>query len=477
MNILYLASEVAPFSKTGGLADVAEALPATLASLGHQVTVVTPLYREVRDRRIRPLDLQIRLRFPFGTHTGRLHSAEVAPGHRVVFLEHPGFFDREGLYQRGGVDHPDNHRRFAFFSIGALASAQRLGLEPQIVHLNDWQTGLAALALATGYRATSLSSAKSLFTVHNLAYQGLFPRSAVADLGVPWSLYNPDQLEFYDRINFLKAGLVFSDALSTVSPSYAREIQTPQLGCGLDGLLRKRSADLHGILNGINVREWSPGEDPLIPARFTAKDLSGKKRCKTKLLGHFGLTGQSAPLFGMVSRMVVQKGLDILLAALATVLEEDLRVVVLGSGDAAYERGLQSLMARYPKKLAVKIGFDRKLAHWIEAGSDFFLMPSRYEPCGLNQMYSLRYGTIPIVRATGGLEDSVEDLSSPDGGTGVKFIEYSAPALGAAIARALELYRDPQKLTAVRRRGMAKDFSWTASARLYEALYRSLVGQ
>ncbi len=475
MNILYLASEVAPFSKTGGLADVAEALPATLASLGHQVTVVTPLYREVRDDRIRPLDLQIRLRFPFGAQSGRLHSAQVAPGHRVVFLEHPGFFDREGLYQRGGVDHPDNHRRFAFLSIGALASAQRMGLEPQIVHLNDWQTGLAALALASGYRATSLRSTKSLFTIHNLAYQGLFPRSAIAELGVPWSLYNPDQLELYDQINFLKAGLVFSDALSTVSPTYAREIQTPQLGCGLDGLLRKRSADLHGILNGINVKEWSPGEDPLIPARFTAEDLSGKQRSKKELLGFFGLTDQSAPLFGMISRMVVQKGLDILLSVLPKVLEEDLKLVVLGGGDAAYERGLQSLMARYPKKLVVKIGFDRKLSHWIEAGSDFFLMPSRYEPCGLNQMYSQRYGTIPIVRATGGLEDSVEDLSSPEG-TGVKFTEYSAPALGTAIARAIDLYRDPQELNAVRQRGMTKDFSWTASARRYEALYRSMVG-
>jgi starch synthase len=474
MNILYLASEVAPFSKTGGLADVAEALPATLASLGHQVTVVTPLYREVRDDRIRPLDLQIRLRFPFGTQPGRLHSAQVAPGHRVVFLEHPGFFDREGLYQKGGVDYPDNHRRFAFLSIGALAAAQRIGLVPQIVHLNDWQTGLAAVALATGYRATSLSTTKSLFTIHNLAYQGLFPRSAVADLGLPWSLFNPDQLEFYDQINFLKAGLVFADALSTVSPTYAREIQTPQLGCGLDGLLRKRSADLHGILNGINVKEWSPGEDPLIPARFTADDLSGKTVCKKELLVFFGLTGQSAPLFGMVSRMVVQKGLDILLAVLPKVLEEDLRLVLLGSGDAAYERALQSLAARYPTKLAVKIGFDRKLSHWIEAGSDFFLMPSRYEPCGLNQMYSLRYGTIPIVRATGGLEDSVEDLSSPEG-TGVKFSEYSAPALGTAIARALDLYADPQELKAVRQRGMTKDFSWTASARRYEALYRSLV--
>jgi len=475
MNILYLASEVAPFSKTGGLADVAGALPATLASLGHQVTVVTPLYREVRDDRIRPLDLQIRLRFPFGTQSGRLHSAQVAPGHQVVFLEHPGFFDREGLYQRGGVDHPDNDRRFAFLSIGALASAQRMGLEPQIVHLNDWQTGLAAVALATGYRATSLGSTKSLFTIHNLAYQGLFPRSSMADLGVPWSLYTPDQVEFYDRINFLKAGLVFSDALSTVSPTYAREIQTPQLGCGLDGLLRKRSADLHGILNGINVKEWSPGEDPLIPARFTAEDLSGKKRCKKELLGFFGLSDQGAPLFGMVSRVVVQKGLDILLAALPKVLEEeDLQVVVLGSGDAAYESALQSLAARYPRKLAVKIGFDRKLSHWIEAGSDFFLMPSRYEPCGLSQMYSLRYGTIPIVRATGGLQDSVEDLSSPEG-TGVKFTEYSALALGTAIARGIELYRHPRELSAVRRRGMAKDFSWTASARRYEALYRSLV--
>ncbi len=479
MRILFLSSEVAPFSRTGGLADVAKALPATLASMGHPVTVVTPLYGSVRDGRVRSLGKRFSLRFPFGEQSGELHGASLAKNLEVLFIGHAGFFDRPGLYQPPqGADYDDNHRRFAFFSIGALAGAQMIGFAPDIVHLNDWQTGLAAVALKGGYRNTELKDAKVVFTIHNLAYQGLFPMSAAAELGLPAALLTPDQLEFYGQLSFIKAGLVFADALTTVSPRYAQEIQTPELGCGLDGLLRRLSPRLTGILNGIDDQEWNPESDPALAARYSWRDLTGKSQCKEALLREQGLAespGELAlPLFGIVTRLALQKGIDILLSAIPLLMQEPLKLVILGSGDATFERGLRRLRERFPRNLAVRIEFDPMLSHRVEGGSDFFLMPSRFEPCGLSQLYSLRYGTIPVVRATGGLEDTVEDIALPQG-TGIKFREYSADALVAAVRRALALYAEPEKLNEVRIRGMKRDFSWKSSAQQYESLYRSLV--
>lgn len=475
MKIVFASSEVAPFSQTGGLADVSHALPAALASRGHELLVVTPQYASVQANSLERLD-EITLRFPFGEQRAVLRGIQLSRRQQVVFLDHPGFYARDGIYQ-GAREYTDNHQRFAFLAIGALAVAQVLRFNPEIIHLNDWQTALAALALDRGYRGTALETASSVLTIHNLAYQGIFPKTAMSDLGLPWELFTPDGLEFYDGVNFLKAGILFADALTTVSPKYAREIQTPELGFGLDSDVRRRSADLRGILNGVDYREWDPQSDSFLPHHFDSSDFSGKELCKRELLSQYALPPppESAriPVFGMVGRLASQKGIDLLLQALPWLMESDFYVVVLGSGEARFEQGLLQLRDRWPAKMAVKIGFDRKLSHLLEAGSDFFLMPSRYEPCGLNQMYSLRYGTVPVVRATGGLDDTVTDISSPEG-TGIKFEPYTASALAAAVHRALDLYAEPARLEEVRRRGMKADHSWEVAAEKYEALYRSL---
>ncbi|MBI3185981.1 MAG: glycogen synthase GlgA [Myxococcales bacterium] len=478
MRVLFLASEVAPFSKTGGLADVAGALPKALSKRGHELLVVTPLYSQVKDKAIQPAGGPFTLRFPFGEVEGWLRQAQLGRGHRVLFVDQPAFFQRPGLYQEDNRDYPDNHRRFAYFSIAALAAAELVKFTPEVVHLNDWQTGLAAVALARGYQGTRLSSARSVFTIHNLAYQGAFPKLVMDELGLPWELFNPEGLEFYDRPSFLKAGIAFADALTTVSRRYAEEIQTAEGGWGLEGFLRDRRHKLRGILNGADYSEWDPQADPYLPARFSPKDLSGKEQCKKKLLERFGLPAAAvaSPAFGLVGRLADQKGIDLLLYSLPRLLERELTVTVLGSGEARYEQALRQLAARYPRKLGVKIGFDPALAHLLEAGSDFFLMPSRYEPCGLNQMYSLRYGAVPVVRRVGGLDDTVVDLKEK-GATGIKFGDYQPTAFLEAVDRALGLYRDRRKLGEVRRRGMAEDFSWEAAAKQYEEIYQSLAAR
>lgn len=473
MRILFVSSEVAPFSKTGGLADVAGALPEALAKLGHEVRVVTPLYATVKnDGRIQRTSQIVRLRFPFGDQLAAIHEAQLGPRHAVWFLDHPGFFRRGGIYGDNNGDYTDNHRRFGFLSVAALTAAQVLKFPADIVHLNDWQTGLAAVALKRGYQGTELRRAKSVFTIHNLAYQGMFSKGIMQDLGLPWELFTENQLEFHDGVNFMKAGLAFADALTTVSRRYAQEIQTPEYGNNLDAFIRARSHKLHGILNGVDYDEWDPRTDRFLPARYSADDLSGKARCKDALLDYFNLSG-GVPVFGAVTRLAGQKGIDILIDGIYRMLHRDLRVVVVGSGEARFESGLRQLAHLAPGKVAVKIGFDNALAHLIEAGSDFFLMPSRYEPCGLNQMYSLRYGTPPIVRATGGLDDTVIDAGQPNG-NGVKFEHYQGSAVAWAIDRAIDMYWNPDWMGPVRRRGMLQDFSWDVSARRYEELYASL---
>lgn len=480
MNILFISSEVAPYSKTGGLGDVLGALPAALARRDHEVMVVSPLYTSVRAEELEPLGAQVRLRFPFGEPVAELKGVALAENHEVVFLDCPWFFQRPGFYGEGGGEYGDNHRRFAFLSVGALQAAQVLGFIPDIVHLNDWQTGLAPVALKRGFAGTELSRARSVFTIHNLAYQGWFHKGVMDDLGLPWDLFNVNGLEFHDQVNFMKAGLAFADALTTVSRRYAEEIQTYEGGNGLDGLLRARRQDLYGILNGIDYGEWNPETDRFLPAHFRADDLEGKWECKRALLERFGLPRDDAamrrPVFSVVSRLAEQKGIDLLIAAMHSFLQGgDATLVALGSGDPRQEQGLRELAWRFPERAGVRIGFDAGLSHLVEAGSDFFVMPSRYEPCGLNQMYSLRYGTVPIVRATGGLDDTVEDLAAPEP-TGIKFRDFDLGQLLHALWRGLDVYRHGSGwLDEVRRRGMRRDFSWAASAAQYEALYRSLV--
>ncbi|HEY6004464.1 MAG TPA: glycogen synthase GlgA [Anaeromyxobacter sp.] len=474
MEILFVSSEVAPWSKTGGLGDVGGALPRALAARGHEVTVVSPRYGGIDalaqgfERR----DGAVRVR-------GEAASLWVLRGRPEVHLvEHERFFgSRRGLYGEGGHDYADNAERFAFLTRAALALPAASGKRIRIVHANDWQTGLAAYLLRHEHaHDPALAGARTVLTIHNLAYQGVFPKQVVPFVGLPWDVFRYEAMEFHDRLNFMKAGLTFADALTTVSPTYAKEILTPEGGEGLDPVLRHRRADLHGILNGIDVTEWDPARDAHLPAHYSSRDLSGKAVCKAALQRELGLPARAdVPLLGMISRLADQKGLDLVVAALPDLLARDVQLAVLGSGSHAYEDAFRRAAAGRPDRLAARIGFDEPLAHRIEAGADAFLMPSRYEPCGLNQMYSLRYGTLPVVRAVGGLEDTVEDFDGWMRGTGFKFREYSPQALLLAVRRALDTYRDRRTWQALVLRGMAQDFSWDRSARSYEALYRALV--
>jgi len=474
MEILFVASEVAPWSKTGGLGDVAGALPRALAARGHAVTVVSPRYGgiDAPAHGFVRTDPAVRVR-------GEATAAWMKEGRpEFVLLEHERFFgSRKGIYGEGGHDYGDNAERFAHLTRAALALPAAMGKRPRVVHANDWQTGLLPFLLRHEHgQDPALVGTRTVFTIHNLAYQGFFPKQLVPFLGLPWDVFRLDAMEFHDQLNFMKAGLTFADVLTTVSPQYAKEILTPDAGAGLDPVLRQRRADLHGILNGIDVSEWDPARDPHLPAHYSSRDLSGKAICKAALQGELGLPVRpDVPLVAMVSRLVDQKGIDLVVATLPDLLGREVQLAVLGSGSHAYEDAFRRGAAARPDRMAARIGFDEALAHRIEAGADVFLMPSRYEPCGLNQMYSLRYGTVPVVRAVGGLEDTVEDFDGWNRGTGFKFREYTPQALMLAVRRALDAYRDRRAWRALVVRGMSQDFSWDRSARSYEGLYRMLV--
>jgi starch synthase len=477
MRVLHVASEVAPYSKTGGLADVLGGLPSALQKLGHDVTVVTPRYGSIDPDRFGLARWLTPLPVALGAESVTASIFEGRPPGgaklRVLFVDHAPSFQRKGLYREGGVDYPDNARRFTLLGRAALGLCAQLNWRPDIVHGHDWQAG----PLLIDATRSSLAP-RTVFTVHNLAFQGLFPESIVDELGFPRALYNPEGFEFYGQASLLKAGLVFADRLTTVSPGYAREIQTPEHGMGLDGLLRARADRLTGILNGVDYDVWNPERDPLLPARYDADRLDGKRVCKAALQREFGLPVKpDAPLFGSVSRLTDQKGFDLIVAALPQLLEHDLQYVALGTGDSAIETALRDLQKKHPKKVSVEIAYDERLAHLIEAGADSFVMPSRYEPCGLNQLYSLRYGTPPIVRATGGLDDSIVDFDArSQTGTGFKLEPYTAQALYETWRRALLVYRDsPADFTRLLRRAMSQDFSWTAAARRYADLYTHLL--
>jgi starch synthase len=474
MEILFVASEVAPWSKTGGLGDVAGALPRALAARGHAVTVVAPRYGSIDAAAAgfaRRDGILVR-----GEPVGLWARGE--PGRpEVVLVEHERLFGaRRGLYGEARGDYADNAERFTLLSRAALALPAALGRRPRVVHANDWQAGLVPWLLRHEHgHDPALAGARAVFTIHNLAYQGVFPKQVLPALGLPWDVFRYEAMEFYDQVSFMKAGLTFADALTTVSPTYAKEILGPDEGAGLDPLLRHRRDVLHGILNGIDVQEWDPARDPHLPAHYSARDLAGKVACKASLQRELGLPVRpDVPLVGMVSRLADQKGVDLVVASLPQLLLREAQLAVLGTGSHAYEEAFRRAAAAHPSRIAARIGFDEGLAHRIEAGADLFLMPSRYEPCGLNQMYSLRYGTVPVVRAVGGLEDTVEDFDGWNRGTGFKFREYAPAALLLAVRRALDAFRDARAWRALVLRGMAQDFSWDRSARGYEALYASL---
>lgn len=479
MKILIVAPEGLPFSKTGGLADVIEALPRTLAARGHDVAVLLPRYRNTPTDKVAVPSLTIPMgggmRFPAIAEGGRLH------GVGYYFVDDPEYFDRDQLYGPAGKDYPDNAERFGEFARAAIEFCKRVWM-PELIHCHDWQAGLVPVLLRTEYaQDPAVQRLPVVFTIHNMGYQGIFPMEKLKKIGLPESLFTIDALEFFGRINFLKGALIYSDYLSTVSPKYAQEIQTPEYGHGLDGVVRNRAASLTGILNGADYAAWNPEKDKLIAARYSPKDLSGKVACKKNLIEVFGLSADTMdkPVIGIVSRFAGQKGFDLIEKIAPDLLAEDLAVAVLGAGDAKYEKLLRDLQIAYPEKFSVKITYDNILAHKIEAGADIFLMPSHYEPCGLNQIYSLKYGTVPVVRATGGLDDTIEAYNPDTGsGTGFKFQAYDGEALLDAIRQALTVYRnDPAAWRRIQTSGMAKDFSWQASAieyaRLYEVAWKS----
>jgi starch synthase len=468
-----VASEAAPFAKTGGLADVVSSLPRALAHLGHTIDVVVPRYRHVTPgERIASLAV----RDENGTADVDVYA--VREGRvRFVFIDHPPYYDRDGLYGIGNDDYPDNAARFALLARAALAWGAAEDDPYTIVHAHDWQAGLVPVLLRRGETAGgALRDASAVFTIHNLAYQGLFDAGWVMRLGLEQDLLTPDTLEYWGRISFLKGGIVFSRWITTVSPRYALEIQTPEFGFGFDGILRSRSRDLVGILNGIDYDQWDPARDPCLPVPYDASRLDGKQAAKRQLLELVGLPpgddDRSRPLVGLISRMVDQKGFDLLAELAGELPRLEAAFVLLGTGERRYEELWRSLAARHPNRIAVKIGFDEAMAHRIEAGADLFLMPSRFEPCGLNQMYSLRYGTVPVVRATGGLADTVRDVDSVTGeGTGFTFADATPSALLAALQRGLDAYGDPSLWRRIQVAGMQQNFAWDTSARQYAGLY------
>jgi starch synthase len=477
LRILMVSPEATPFAKTGGLADVAGSLPLALARLGHEVTLVLPRYRGIvdagEDLGERVIDLGSR-RQPVRYH--RLPAGERA---EVVFVDAPELYDRDFLYGAADEDYPDNALRFAVLARAALEYAAGASAPYGLVHAHEWQAGLVPVYLRRSYAgAAALRACPSVFTIHNLAFQGLFPGSDLRLLGLPPDVYTTDGLEYWNQISFLKAGINFSDWITTVSPRYAKEILTEEYGFGFDGVLSARKDVLSGILNGIDVERWDPQRDPHIPAPFGAEDLSGKLKAKARLLAAFRLPAEAAaldrPVIGLVSRLTDQKGFDLIAQAIDDLVGLDTTYVLLGTGEARYEEGWQRAASERPDRVGVRIGFDEPLAHLIEAGSDLFLMPSRFEPCGLNQMYSLRYGTVPIVRATGGLDDTVVNYNERSGrGTGFKFKEYTPQALVRTVKRALKLFGRRKEWRALQLAGMRQDFSWDASAREYVKVYRN----
>ncbi|MBS1824926.1 MAG: glycogen synthase GlgA [Acidobacteria bacterium] len=470
-RILMVSSEARPFSKTGGLADVLGSLPPALVEAGEEVAVVLPRYRSTSLGGARKIADDITLWIGPGRYTASLWLVHNR-GVDYYLVDCPVFFDRDGLYAAAGKDYWDNDTRFAGLCHGALHVARHF-FRPNIIHCHDWQTGLLPAYLHQYYSTDpTFHGVKTVFTIHNLGYQGLFDRGRMFWLGLPESIFRPDLIEFHGSINLLKAGLVYSDALTTVSPTYAQEIQTPEQGFGLDGLLRARSASLSGILNGIDYSVWNTETDPHLAAHYSHRELEGKRACKLDLLRTMGLPTDDpdVPVVGIVSRFASQKGFDLIAQVAYDLVHWGFRMAVLGNGDPQYESLFRTLAEMRPDKFAVRVAFDDALAHKIEAGSDMFLMPSHYEPCGLNQMYSLRYGAVPIVHATGGLDDTI------DSGTGFKFWSYSGEAMLGALREALTVYAfDRDRWTGMMRAGMQRDFSWSTSAAAYAGLYASLL--
>ena len=480
MHIVFAASECVPYVKTGGVAEVVGALPKELVRQGHQVTVYVPLYRQVQ-KHLKDRKLAIRsLTIPFSYYNRfvTVVNGGISEGVQFYFIDCPELFDREFVYETASGDYADNAERFGLFCRSVLDSTKQLGV-PDVFHIHGWPAGVLAILLRTVYYFDPvLKNVACLLTIHNSDRQGWFPRETVEKLLLPWEVYTPDRAEFYGTFDFLKGGIVYSDAINTVSRKYAQEIQTAEFGNGLDGVLRARAQDLHGILNGVDYQVWDPATDSKIAAHYSPDRLEGKVACRRDLLHAYGVSNVSddTPVLGMVSRLATQKGLDLLAQAFDQLVQENMFLVMLGTGEPYYENLLRSWKERFPGKVAVAITYDETLAHKVEAGSDMILMPSRSEPCGLNQIYGMKYGTVPVVRATGGLDDTVQEWSADaETGTGFRFYDYKPEDFLHALRSAFGVFADKKQWRTLMRNGMARDYSWTKPAKEYIQLYEEIV--
>lgn len=476
MRILIASPEANPFARSGALAEVIFGLAKALNQRGNEVTIVLPCYRQVRQAGYELQHLKQTLTIPlsFKSLTAEIYTARLQSGLEFFFIGQDSLYDRDGLYGTQFGDYQDNAERFIFFSRAIPELLTQLELTFDVCNCHEWQTGLVPVYLRTLYQQSPYCRRVAVvYTVHNVGYQGIFWHYDMALTGLPWELFNPKVLEFYGKINLEKGGLVFADLINTISEQYRREILTPEFGFGLEGVFQERQEDLYGILNGVDYETWDPSRDKYLPATYSRDDLSGKAVCKQALIDRFGLQLEAGqPLLGMTTRLVERKGLDLVLAILPTLLNQGLGFVLQGTGDERYQYAFSELRQRYPTQVGVEIGYTDALAHLIIAGTDIFLMPSRYEPCGLDQLYCLRYGTIPVVRAVGGLEETIVDYDAAQGtGTGFKFKEYNAEALQQAVQRALELYQDPKAWDKLRQQAMAQEFTWEKAAARYQELY------
>ncbi|MFQ5963519.1 MAG: glycogen synthase GlgA [Candidatus Scalinduaceae bacterium] len=480
-KVMFVSPEVTPFAKTGGLADVSGSLPTFLKKLGCDVRVALPFYRMVKEQNI-PFDTIFKdLEVPAKgvTLKAGINQSSLNDDIPVYFIKYDKFFDRENLYSTSRGDYADNAERFIFFSRSIFELCRKVNFQPDIIHCHEWQTGLIPTYLRTLYNNDKLfSKTAALYSIHNIAYQGIFEKEVFEKTCLPNRLLINKVIEFYGKISFMKVGIIYSDIINTVSQKYSREIQTEEYGCGLQDIIKDRAGVLFGVINGVDYSEWNPETDKFIVANYNANDFSGKVKCKEDLLLQFNLpiSLKERPLLGIVSRMAKQKGFDLLSKVIDELMTFDIVFVLLGIGDERYHNLFQEYAHRYPERIGVRIAYDNKLAHKIEAGADIFLMPSRYEPCGLNQIYSLKYGTIPLVRATGGLDDTIKDYYSKDGtGTGFKFDEYKASVFIDKVKEALCVFANKEKWLQLMTNAMSQDFSWERSARAYIELYKKAI--
>ncbi|MBA4392542.1 MAG: glycogen synthase GlgA [Desulfobacca sp.] len=477
MRVLFATSEISPFSRAGGLADVSQALPIALARMGHDIFIVSPKYRQARNVKPAIKNLNTTLEVPISWMKKSAQVYQSGPKDKVTvyLIGRDDLYDREGLYGSEYGDYQDNAERFIFFSRAVLELTLALDLKPDIIHCNDWQTGLVPVFLKNLYaQAPSLRSTASLFTIHNLGYQGLFWHYDLHLTGLSWELFTPQALEFFGKLNLMKGGIVYADILNTVSPNYRKEILTPANGFGLDGVLKTRENDLYAVLNGVDYTIWDPAKDLLLAAPYTSSTLENKRVCKSRLQDLFHLKKKGEiPVVAIISRLLDRKGLDLVTRILPRLMESEMELILMGKGLEQYQNWALEMVEKYPGLIGLEMGHNESLAHQIQAGADMLLMPSLYEPCGLDQLYALKYGTIPIVRAVGGLEDTVVDYNShSDQGTGFKFKEYEWEKLLQTIQRALAVYRDKPRWKRLIQRAMNQDFSWEKSAAQYEWLYK-----